>query len=201
MRAILTLYLINEHHFSDAKASFFYHAFISLAYFSPLFGSVAADNYFGRFKVILWVSCTRVGWRWIGEMNCGPNTQVSLIYVSGHALLAVGSIPNIHTLLRAVMDTSGLVVIALATGGIKPCVSAFAADQVWMCKGTAGTRPIDIRDIKFDESQRRERTQFFSFFYFAINAGSLVAIGLTPILRGRVRCFGSQFCFPLAFGK
>lgn len=46
-----------------------------------------------------------------------------------------------------------------------------------------------------------ERAQFFSFFYLAINAGSLVAIMLTPILRGRVSCFGSEHCFPLAFGK
>lgn len=55
MRAILTIYLISEHHFQESTASFCYHAFISLAYFSPLFGSIAADNYFGRFRVILWV--------------------------------------------------------------------------------------------------------------------------------------------------
>ncbi|VDN35255.1 unnamed protein product [Gongylonema pulchrum] len=79
------------------------------------------------------------------------------------------------------LDFSGLAVIALATGGIKPCVSAFAADQ-------------------FEEHEVNERNQFFSFFYFAINAGSLVAILLTPMLRGRVKCFGSEYCFPLAFG-
>jgi dipeptide/tripeptide permease len=54
--------------------------------------------------------------------------------------------------------------------------------------------------LQFEESQQKERAQFFSFFYFAINAGSLVAIMLTPILRGRVQCFDSQYCFPLAFG-
>uniref|UniRef100_A0A915E004 Uncharacterized protein n=1 Tax=Ditylenchus dipsaci TaxID=166011 RepID=A0A915E004_9BILA len=107
---------------------------------SPLFGSIAADNYFGRFRVILWVS---------------------LFYVAGHGLLSVGAIPYLPHLPRSILD--------------------FVADQ-------------------FDEDRHQERTQFFSFFYFAINAGSLVAIMLTPILRGRVRCFGSQFCFPLAFG-
>jgi hypothetical protein len=30
---------------------------------------------------------------------------------------------------RSTLDFSGLFVIAIATGGIKPCVSAFAADQ------------------------------------------------------------------------
>uniref|UniRef100_A0A915Q7D1 Uncharacterized protein n=1 Tax=Setaria digitata TaxID=48799 RepID=A0A915Q7D1_9BILA len=160
MRAILMLYLITEHHFSESKASLFYHAFIALAYISPLIGSIAADNYFGRFRVILWVS---------------------VVYVFGHVLLSVGAIPQLDAGLRLVLDFGGLMVIALATGGIKPCVAAFAADQ-------------------FDERQVCERNQFFSFFYFAINAGSLLAILLTPILRGRVKCFGSEYCFPLAFG-
>ncbi|KAK0424074.1 hypothetical protein QR680_008485 [Steinernema hermaphroditum] len=160
MRAVLTLYLITEHHFSESKASLCYHAFVSLAYFSPLLGSIAADNYFGRFRVILWVS---------------------LVYVLGHVLLSIGAIPQLDYHIRTALDVSGLVTVALATGGIKPCVSAFAADQ-------------------FEEHQVNERRQFFSFFYFAINGGSLVAIMLTPLLRGRVSCFGSEYCFPLAFG-
>ncbi|VIO96173.1 Uncharacterized protein BM_BM4491 [Brugia malayi] len=160
MRAVLILYLITEHHFTESKASLFYHSFIAFAYISPLLGSVAADNYFGRFRVILWMSA---------------------IYVIGHVLLSVGAIPELNQSFRLIFDFGGLAVIAFATGGIKPCVSAFAADQ-------------------FEEKQVYERNQFFSFFYFAINAGSLLAILLTPILRGRVKCFGSEYCFPLAFG-
>ncbi|KAI6225863.1 Peptide transporter 3 [Aphelenchoides besseyi] len=160
MRTILVLYLISEHNFRDSTASVFYHAFVSLAYLAPLLGSIAADNYVGRFKVILWVS---------------------LVYCFGHALLSVGAIPHLLPQMRNILDFGGLIVIALATGGIKPCVSAFAADQ-------------------FKEEQQQERSQFFSFFYFAINAGSLVAIIVTPMLRGRVRCFDSEYCFPLAFG-
>ncbi|CAG9537546.1 unnamed protein product [Cercopithifilaria johnstoni] len=160
MRAILMLFLIIEYHFSESQASLFYHSFIALAYISPLFGSIAADNYFGRFRVILWMS---------------------IVYVIGHVLISVGAIPELDQKISSIFNFGGLFVIALATGGIKPCVSAFAADQ-------------------FEENQVDERRQFFSFFYFAINAGSLLAILLTPILRGRVKCFGSEYCFPLAFG-
>ncbi|VDK69830.1 unnamed protein product [Litomosoides sigmodontis] len=160
MRAVLILYLITEHHFSESQASLFYHLFVALAYASPLFGSIVADNYFGRFRVILWMS---------------------IIYVIGHVFLTAGAIPNLDESVRSIFDFGGMAVIAFATGGIKPCVSAFAADQ-------------------FEEEQVDERNQFFSFFYFAINAGSLLAILLTPILRGRVKCFGSEYCFPLAFG-
>ncbi|KAI6232037.1 hypothetical protein M3Y95_00444600 [Aphelenchoides besseyi] len=160
LRAVLTLYLINEHKFSESTAYLLYHAFLSLAFFSPIFGSILADNYFGRFKVII-----------LG----------SSIYILGALCLSIGSIATLDFTLRSFLDFTGLLVIALATGGIKPCVAAFAADQ-------------------FDESRENERSRFFSFFYFAINLGALCSMFLTPMLRGHLQCFGSDYCFPLAFG-
>ncbi|KAI3431180.1 uncharacterized protein J3R85_007906 [Psidium guajava] len=53
----------------------------------------------------------------------------------------------------------GLYLIALGTGGIKPCVSSFGADQ-------------------FDDTDPRERVKkgsFFNWFYFSINIGALVS--------------------------
>lgn len=52
-----------------------------------------------------------------------------------------------------------LYTIAVGTGGIKPNVSSFGADQ-------------------FDDTDREERKQkqsFFNWFYFSINVGSLIA--------------------------
>lgn len=52
-----------------------------------------------------------------------------------------------------------LYMIALGTGGIKPCVSSFGADQ-------------------FDESfekERKQKSSFFNWFYFSINIGALIA--------------------------
>lgn len=52
-----------------------------------------------------------------------------------------------------------LYVVAVGTGGIKPNVSAFGADQ-------------------FDDNNRQERKEkqsFFNWFYLVINVGSLVA--------------------------
>jgi dipeptide/tripeptide permease len=59
----------------------------------------------------------------------------------------------------------GLALIAIGTGGIKPCVSAFGGDQ-----------------FKLPEQERHLQT-FFSVFYFSINAGSLIGTALTPYLR------------------
>ncbi len=76
----------------------------------------------------------------------------------------------------------GLVIIALGTGGIKPCVSALGGDQF--------VRP----------QQDKQLEQFFSVFYFSINAGSFISHFVTPILRQDVHCIGEDSCYSLAFG-
>ena len=52
-----------------------------------------------------------------------------------------------------------LYLIALGTGGIKPCVSSF------------GTYQFD----ESDESEKKSKSSFFNWFYFSINIGALVA--------------------------
>lgn len=62
---------------------------------------------------------------------------------------------------------TGLVLVAFGTGGIKPCVSAFGGDQ-------------------FDATQIAALALYFSVFYFSINAGSVLSMFITPILRHNV---------------
>lgn len=60
--------------------------------------------------------------------------------------------------------------VALGTGGIKPCVSSFGADQ-------------------FDEGDEKEvqmKYSFFNWFYFAINMGSLLGITLLVYIQEKV---------------
>ncbi|KAA8537569.1 hypothetical protein F0562_027177 [Nyssa sinensis] len=60
-----------------------------------------------------------------------------------------------------------LALIALGTGGIKPCVSSFGADQ-------------------FDEADEKEvvkKYSFFNWFFFAINMGALFGITLIVYLQ------------------
>lgn len=52
-----------------------------------------------------------------------------------------------------------LYLIALGTGGIKPCVSSFGADQ--------------FDDT--DEAEKKHKSSFFNWFYFSINIGALIA--------------------------
>lgn len=76
----------------------------------------------------------------------------------------------------------GLVLIAIGSGGIKPCVAAFGGDQ-----------------FKLPE-QAKQIATYFSLFYFSINAGSMISTFVTPILRSDVHCFDEQDCYSLAFG-
>lgn len=52
-----------------------------------------------------------------------------------------------------------LYLIALGTGGIKPCVSSFGADQ--------------FDDT--DEQEKESKSSFFNWFYFVINVGAMIA--------------------------
>lgn len=76
----------------------------------------------------------------------------------------------------------GLALIAIGSGGIKPCVAAFGGDQ-----------------FKLPE-QIKQMATYFSLFYFAINSGSLISTSVTPILRQDVSCFDEDDCYSLAFG-
>ncbi|XP_072436012.1 solute carrier family 15 member 2 [Chiloscyllium punctatum] len=160
MKAILTLYFTNFLYWDDDLSTAIYHAFSGFAYFTPVLGALIADSWLGKFKTII---------------------ILSIVYVIGHVVKSVGAVPTVgdHTA-HVVLSMLGLFLIALGTGGIKPCVAAFGGDQ-------------------FEEEQDSERSRFFSFFYLSINAGSLLSTIITPMLRAEVQCFGGD-CYALAFG-
>uniref|UniRef100_A0A3Q0R2B0 Solute carrier family 15 member 2 n=1 Tax=Amphilophus citrinellus TaxID=61819 RepID=A0A3Q0R2B0_AMPCI len=143
MKALLTLYFLNYLKWDKDLSTAIYHAFSSLCYFTPILGAFIADSWLGKFKTIIYLS---------------------IVYVIGHVVKSVGAIPTVGSTDLA-LSMSGLILIALGTGGIKPCVAAFGGDQ-------------------FDEEHTTERQKFFSIFYMSINAGSLLSTVITPILRG-----------------
>uniref|UniRef100_A0A665WME3 Solute carrier family 15 member 2 n=1 Tax=Echeneis naucrates TaxID=173247 RepID=A0A665WME3_ECHNA len=160
MKAVLTLYFLTYLHWDKDLSTAIYHAFSSLAYFTPILGALIADSWLGKFKTIIYLS---------------------IVYVIGHVVKSVGAIPTVGSSdVHIALSMVGLILIALGTGGIKPCVAAFGGDQ-------------------FDEHSISERQKFFSIFYMSINAGSLLSTVVTPILRGDVQCFGGD-CYALAFG-
>jgi proton-dependent oligopeptide transporter, POT family len=151
MRNILTVflttslfaYLPQEARGPAAKEIF--HTFVIGVYFFPLLGGWVADRFFGKYNTIFWLS---------------------LVYCLGQACLAMFVTSQIGFYV-------GLSLIALGSGGIKPCVAAFVGDQ-------------------FDQTNKHRAKVVFDAFYWIINFGSLFASFLMPIfLKG----FGPAIAF------
>jgi POT family proton-dependent oligopeptide transporter len=108
MRAILvvfmTQYLMNSSGqldvMSENEAQGYFHLFVSVVYFMPLFGALLADGLLGKYRTIIFLS---------------------LIYCLGHFALAID-----NTRMGLLI---GQALIAMGAGGIKPCVSAHIGDQ------------------------------------------------------------------------
>uniref|UniRef100_A0A8C8A2B2 Solute carrier family 15 member 1 n=1 Tax=Oryzias sinensis TaxID=183150 RepID=A0A8C8A2B2_9TELE len=171
MRAVLVLYFKYFLRWDDDFATTIYHTFVALCYLTPILGAIIADSWLGKFKTIVYLS---------------------IVYTLGQVVLAVSAIHDItdtnkdgtpdNMTFHVALSMVGLLLIALGTGGIKPCVAAFGGDQ-------------------FEDHQEKQRGTFFSIFYLSINAGSLLSTIITPILRGQ-ECgiHTQQQCYPLAFG-
>uniref|UniRef100_A0AAR2L2B8 Solute carrier family 15 member 1 n=1 Tax=Pygocentrus nattereri TaxID=42514 RepID=A0AAR2L2B8_PYGNA len=172
MRAVLVLYFRYFLRWDDDLATTIYHTFVALCYLTPILGAIVADSWLGKFKTIVYLS---------------------IVYTIGQVVMAVGAIHDItdtnqdgtpdNMTFHVSLSMVGLFLIAVGTGGIKPCVAAFGGDQ-------------------FEDHQEKQRSTFFSIFYLSINAGSLLSTIITPILRGQCECGinSQQKCYPLAFG-
>lgn len=155
MRSILSIFLVTQffnptgnaalQSVAEAKSNEQVHLFVSLAYFTPMIGAIMADWFFGKYKVILYVS---------------------IIYCVGHLFLAMFD--------KDLMWFGyGLTLIAIGAGGIKSCVSANMGDQ-------------------FDKTNEHLISKVYGWFYFAINAGSVLSNFFIPILYDK---YGASVAF------
>src|ERR1044071_8488046 len=109
---LMTKYLVDKMgHLSvmpPAAAEAWYHTFVVVLYFLPLLGAILADAFFGKFKVVLWLS---------------------IVYCLGHGTLALMGSSVAHLIEPRYLLALGLIMIAMGAGGIKPCVSTNVGDQ------------------------------------------------------------------------
>ncbi|KAI9109108.1 hypothetical protein K1719_019731 [Acacia pycnantha] len=99
-------------------------------YFTPLIGAFLADAYLGNDTLALSASIPGI------KPTCNEEVE------------------NCHaTMTQNAVAFLALYLIALGTGGIKPCVSSFGADQ--------------FDDT--DEAEKEKKGSFFNWFYFSIN--------------------------------
>lgn len=137
------------------------HLFMAAVYAFPMIGAIIADRLLGKYHTIIWVS---------------------MIYCLGHAVLSLfeSTIWGMGV---------GLALIAVGSGGIKPCVSAHVGDQ-------------------FGKSNWHLVDKIFQAFYWIINFGSFFSTLLIPWiynwekqnLNWGVTIGGHHYTTSLAFG-
>jgi len=142
MKAALAIFLANYlgvlggNNLSEASATAYVSWFNTAVYLTPLLGAIIADAFFGKYRTIV---------------------SLSIVYCLGHlclALMGIGGLVEFWLL-------SGLGLIALGAGGIKPCVSAHVGDQ-------------------FGVKNQHLITKIFNVFYFSINFGAVISNLLIP---------------------
>lgn len=144
MRAILVVFM-TQYLMSGSKAdpmneneaTTWYHIFSMANYFFPIIGAIVSDVFWGKYKTIIWLS---------------------IVYVLGHLALAIDE--------SRIGLSIGLTLIAIGSGGIKPCVSAHVGDQ-------------------FTDKNKLLLEKIFSYFYFSINFGAAISTILIPVLLER----------------
>ena len=106
--AILSIYFKSKLHFSEDTSTVIYHTFSMLCYFTPIFGAMLADQFFGKFRykilqrITLFLSVhLNLLFFYDGCVNCYLSLcyrtifWISLIYVLGHALKTLAAIPTL----------------------------------------------------------------------------------------------------------
>jgi len=122
---------------SENKTEAYFHFFNSAVYFTPFLGALISDIWLGKYKTIFYFS---------------------LLYCLGYLALVL----DVTRLGLFV----GLVLIAIGSGIIKPCVSANVGDQ-------------------FGQTNKHLIERFYGWFYFSINLGAAISMFLCPWLLDR----------------
>lgn len=119
---------------TDEHAKKWFHLFTAAVYLTPLIGAVLSDTWLGKYRTII---------------------AFSILYT-------VGMFALVWDQTRLGLGI-GLVLIALGSGIIKPCVSANVGDQ-------------------FGQTNKHLISKMYSWFYFSINLGAAISMFLCPLL-------------------
>ena len=126
---------------ADHQATAWFHWFNCAVYFLPFIGALISDIWLAKYRTIIYFS---------------------LAYCVGFAAITLD-----HTRLGL---GAGLVLMALGSGIIKPCLSANVGDQ-------------------FGETNKHLLSKFYGWFYFSVNVGACVSMFLCPWLLDRYGAF------------
>ncbi|KAF7102916.1 hypothetical protein CFC21_103972 [Triticum aestivum] len=145
----LVTYLTTVLHESNVDAARNVSTWVGSCFITPVIGAFLADSYWGRYSTIAIFLSVYI----FGMLIMTSSTALPLILPRFS-----DESSGVH---RAAVYL-GLYLVALGTGGIKPCATALGADQ------------FDVAD----PAERVAKGSFFNWYYFSINIGSLLSATL-----------------------
>ncbi|KAL4018591.1 hypothetical protein IC575_022191 [Cucumis melo] len=170
----LVTYLTNKLRQGNVSAARNVTTWQGTCYLTPLIGAILADAYWGRYWTIAAFSTIY----FIGMCTLTLSASVPALKPGE----CVGFMCPPASTAQYIVFFIGLYLIAIGTGGIKPCVSSFGADQ-------------------FDDTDPAERVKkgsFFNWFYFSINTGALISSSFLVWVQDNVG-WGLGFGIPALF--
>ena len=220
-RAVLVLYFTQELKLDDNTAISCFAYTTCLANFSPLAGAVLAESSLGRFRTILCFGCLYA----VGLTILTHSAFLPVELVSAQDGTDDETVGNLLT--KRLLTFIGLLFVCTGTGGIKPCVNIFGADQVALrdkgatdngsVSGTAnnnhtinnelneeeeeeiiGRTATTQTDLEISSHEEHAVREFFNFFYFCINVGAVTSFTFIPLVKAHFG-FGVSFLLPTIF--
>jgi len=188
-RASLVLYFTQELKMKDTMAISVFAFTSYVANFTPIFGAVLGDGRWGRYRTIVTFGFIY----WLG-----------LIILTHAAYLSNSDHSQIQ--LKRAITYIGLTFICTGTGGLRPCVSIFGADQVNIKEGEGQEHKLpgsvffpspkatfSTNTLNSDEQEKVR--SFFSFFSMCINVGAVASFVVIPSIKGQYG-YGVAFLLP-----
>lgn len=166
----LVTYLTDTMHLGNAAAANDVTNFLGTSFMLCLFGGFIADTYLGRYLTIAFSTAVQVsGVTILTISTAAPGLRPPPC--TDKCIPASGAQMGVLYL--------ALYVTALGTGGLKSSVSGFGSDQ------------FDETDPK----EKKQMTKFFSWFFFFISIGALLAVTVLVYIQDNVgRRWGYGIC-------
>ncbi|KAK9051550.1 hypothetical protein SSX86_028177 [Deinandra increscens subsp. villosa] len=138
---------------SNAEAANMFSTWMGSVYLFSLLGAFFSDSYLGRYLtcVVFQVILT------VGLVALSLTTQAFMLKSKGCG--RIGELCDAHKPIETALFYVSIYLIALGNGGAEPALATFGADQ-------------------FDEEdpeEKQAKTTFLSYFYVALNLGSLIS--------------------------
>ncbi|MCO5567271.1 hypothetical protein L7F22_020961 [Adiantum nelumboides] len=176
--ANLIMYLTQTLHMDDVQAANLLTNFSGTASLTPLVGAFLADAYVGRFWTI---------------------TVASTIYLLGMLLLTLSAtVPSLQPApcMKVCPSPSqkdlaviimGLLLTAIGSGGIRPCVAAFGADQL-LDANHSSDKNNEAKPQLHDQKHLMALStwSFFNWYYFVTGVASLLAVTVIVYIQDNV---------------